>query len=83
MAAPKIGEDWVEKLLRLKANWDGYHAEPINLSAIETVKGFSVVPKSDGGVQLETHRDGFDIEIDISSDGRITSALVAKAEPAK
>lgn len=63
------------KMLRdLKPGWDSYDAEAIDERCID--KAFElwrqlsgewqVVPCNDGGVQLEQHCDGFDIEITIS-----------------
>ncbi len=55
----------------LEANWDSYGADPINERCIQkaydiwrTLPGrWDVVPTNNSGVQLEQHRDGFDIEI--------------------
>lgn len=66
------------KMLRdLKPGWDSYSAKPIDPRCIE--KAFQlwreipgpwiVVPCADGGVQIEQHRDGLDIEITISPAG--------------
>ena len=63
-------------LRNLKANWDSYGAVPIDERAIQKAyeiwrllpgRAFQVVPTSDGGVQLEEHRDGFDIEITVNA----------------
>lgn len=61
-------------LRELKAGWDGYSAKPIDPRCIDRaavlwgqVSGdWQVVPCADGGVQLEQHRDGLDIEITVS-----------------
>lgn len=63
-----------EMLRKLAPNWDSYGAPAIDERCIE--KAFAiwrqlsgdwqVVPCTDGGVQLEQHRDGFDIEITVS-----------------
>lgn len=56
-------------LAALKPGWDSYGACAIAPDAIRAARVMlsapSVVPCSDGGVQLEWHRDGFDIEIRI------------------
>lgn len=57
----------------LEPNWDSYGAAKIDPRAIEraiimldSLTGdYRAVPMSDGGVQLELHSDGFDIEIQI------------------
>lgn len=57
----------------LEPNWDSYGAARIEPRAIEraiilldSLAGdWTPVPMSDGGVQLERHDEGFDIEITI------------------
>lgn len=61
-------------LRSLKAGWDSYDAKPIDPRCIEKAFQFwrefpgdwTVVPCADGGVQLEQHRDGLNIEIRVS-----------------
>jgi len=76
MAAPIIGSNWKRTLLELQEGWDLVNAKRISAKAIAAVDETSVVPCSDGGLQLEIHRDGFDIEIEISEEGKITGARV-------
>jgi hypothetical protein len=73
--APTLGENWPARLPK-EADWDREGAPPTSAEAIKTLQEFSVVPCSSGGLQLEVHRDGFDIEIVIRADGRIESAWV-------
>lgn len=62
-------------LRSLKPNWNSYGAPAIDERCIQKayeiwrqLSGeWQVVPCSDGGVQLEQHRDGFDIEITVSA----------------
>ena len=62
------------ELFILKQNWDSYGAPEIDHRCIakaeqiyERLTGaWSIVPCVDGGVQLEQHTDGFDIEITVS-----------------
>jgi hypothetical protein len=63
------------KMLRqLAPNWDSYGAKAIDPRCIDRAAvlwgqlcgDWQVVPCSDGGVQLEQHRDGLDIEITVS-----------------
>lgn len=59
----------------LEANWDSYGAKRIDKRAIERAKeiagtlsgNWQAVPVSDGSVQLESHEDGFDIEIRVAA----------------
>ncbi len=76
MSAPVLGEYWQGRLRELDQGWDSYGGKPITAEAILTVESFAVVPSSSGGIQLEMHRDGIDIEIQIESDGKISSVLV-------
>jgi hypothetical protein len=59
----------------LRRDWDSYGAPPIHLGAIARAKQllevlpdwhWQVVPARDGGVQLESHERGYDVEIYIS-----------------
>jgi hypothetical protein len=58
----------------LKKGWDSYGAPPIEPRCIRKAYelwrclpgDWSVVPYPDGGVQLEQHCDGFDIEVVVS-----------------
>ncbi len=80
--APTLGSNrvlrtpWAKELLSLKHGWDSYGGHPISTNAIATIGEFRVVPCSDGGVQLEIHRDGWDIEITICQDGHIESGSI-------
>ena len=63
-----------KRLRELKPGWDSYDAKPIDPRCIEKAFEFwretrgpwTVVPCADGGVQLERHSDGLDIEIRVS-----------------
>lgn len=66
--------DRIHELRNLESNWDSYGAMPIPNDTINeaieiakhlpTDRHWSVVP-THGGIQLESHDLGFDIEIDI------------------
>ncbi len=65
----------LRNLLRLPASWDTYTARPPEKAAAERALDFlfrhhrftgatpSIVPLTDGGLQLEWHRDGIDVEV--------------------
>lgn len=64
----------------LAADWDSYGASVIDRRVIEVARTFlaavvdgsaQVVPTRDGGVQVEVHRDGFDIEVEFDHDAEI------------
>lgn len=79
MSAPTLGTNWQEQLGELRRGWDSDRGSPITVNAIATVQSFATVPCSSGGIQLEVHRNGFDVEIDIEPDGRISSVFVGRA----
>ena len=70
-------------LLWLNANWDSYGASPVDRFTVELALDLlfaimqktsplpSVVPTSCGGVQLEWHTGGIDLEIEIEPAGSI------------
>lgn len=70
----------IESLADLELGWDSYEAEPIQRDCIEATKEMahalgkgicehlSVVPCVDGGVQLESHLHGLNLEISITRD---------------
>jgi hypothetical protein len=74
-------------LLSLPANWDSYGAREIDLScvkfAFEKLLPLamrpktplpSVVPTTRGGVQLEWHTRGIDLEVEVIAPGRLYAA---------
>jgi hypothetical protein len=77
VSAPALGSNWQEQLRALPRGWDSYHAAPIQAEAIRTVEAIQVVPVNDGGLQVEIHRAGYDIEIMIAPKGFIAGVLVA------
>jgi len=70
-------------IAQLPPNWDSYAAPQISIDAIRSAMNVmkfhttwntpspEVVPMSSGGVQLEWHENGIDLEITCSSDGSI------------
>jgi len=63
----------LHELATLESNWDGYGAKRITDAALAQADSLEVVPQSDGGVQLELHRAGDDLEISIGPGGKIVS----------
>lgn len=70
----------IAELFELGENWDGYQGRPIAVEHALNAVGFllrvmspdtpapAIVPLSDGGVQLEWHQGGLDIEATFTSD---------------
>jgi len=79
-------------LLNLPLEWDGYKASRISQRAVETtilllldcapedMAAPHMVPVNNGGVQLEWHEQGIDLEIEVSPSGMIEAELVVEAE---
>ncbi len=71
------------EILALRSNWDSYGANPVDPHTAAAVVGLcletmrsdspapSIVPTSRGGVQLEWHTRGVDLEVEIASPGSI------------
>jgi hypothetical protein len=65
----------LRQMRHMEPNWDSYGAKPIDPRAVDrailmldSLPGdWHPVPMSDGGVQLELHEGGFDIEVTIST----------------
>ena len=61
----------LREMRHLEPGWDSYGAAPIDPRAVDRAilmldslaGGWVPVPSCDGGVQLELHEGGFDIEI--------------------
>lgn len=68
----------LKELLRLPDGWDGYGAPPIRpeIAALATVllTPPSIVPMSDGGIQLEWHIYSIDFEMSIYADGTVETS---------
>jgi len=74
----------LDDLLRLSPDWNSYGAPAINPACVAKARQIAqslptgvpeplAVPMSDGGVQLEWHRGGVDLEIVVSPpDGRVS-----------
>jgi hypothetical protein len=77
----------LEEIANLDENWDSYHALPPAEAAISTTRALvqmlsawhtvnpqfapQFCPTVDGGVQIEWHEQGYNLEITIEPDGRI------------
>jgi hypothetical protein len=67
--------DQLARVSRFEAGWDSYHARPLDHGRAEVAISFlgrflerhseppAVVPLSDGGLQLEWHSGGVDVEV--------------------
>lgn len=72
----------ISALEGLKPGWNGHRAPAVSARALFNAKRIAqylpsldtiaVVPTNRGGVQLEWHGDGLDVEIEVHSDGSAT-----------
>lgn len=84
MAAPTISDDWRSILSALPPKWDSYAAKPISRAALDAVGRIAIVPCADGGVQIELHQGGYDVEICFDAAGHIEDVFVDDpTQPAK
>lgn len=77
--------DRLQHLSRLGRNWDSYGGRALTDEAVFTALSVigrllsdesvppAIVPTSDGGVQLEWHRDGDELEIRVTPNGEISA----------
>lgn len=81
----------LDELRTLQPGWDGHGAPPIDERAIVTAHRFGahfdrdymgITPTSLGGIQLEWHRDGYDIELEIASSGHLITLLIESFDDA-
>lgn len=63
-------------LSTLPDDWDGYGAATISDAALAVVRALHVVPTVNGGVQIEWHANGWDVEVEVSKDGIPTGVLM-------
>lgn len=71
--------DPLTALLDLAPGWDTYDARPVDPLCVDRAKAFLAgawaVPVPDGGVQLEWHVNGWDLEVEFHPDG--TASILA------
>lgn len=77
----------IDDLSKLKEDWDSYRARPIQASAVQAAKRLladsaslntprpKVGPTCLGGVQIEWHRKGYDVEIDVGPEGAVSAFI--------
>lgn len=74
----------LDRLADLKANWDSYGAPALSSAALKVARTMldapQVVPTPGGGIQLEWHQDGLDIEIVIPAGVANDTSFVPETE---
>lgn len=73
----------LDDLVKLEVGWDGYRGQPVSFScacfAVSLLDRVcsartaapSIVPGSDGTLQLEWHQNGYDVEVDILAPNKV------------
>lgn len=70
----------LRSFLELEEGWDSYGGKPTTRQAVDTAEALSFVPTSRGGVQVELHAGGADVEIEISSTGKVVGVVWEAAD---
>jgi len=72
--------DNLDSLRKLPHGWNSYNAAPITEAAITSAERLidmlrtslpAIVPRSCGGIQIEWHEQGMNVEIEIDADGTV------------
>lgn len=72
--------DRLDSLVGLQDGWDGYRGKAPTNEALATAANLCVIPLPNGGVQIEMHAGGADIEIEICAHGKVRGVYWEWAE---
>jgi len=64
------------ELRALPPGWNGHGSAAIEEAALRTASALTFVPRPGGGIVVELHAGGVDVEIDIEADGKIEDVFV-------
>jgi hypothetical protein len=78
-----IDRTTLEYLKALPENWDSYNGRRVTDAALIALRCLTVVPRSNGGVQVEMHIRGGSVEIDIAPDGKLEAVMWDANRPAE
>ena len=71
----KATEARLRELEALETGWDGHDGKPITEAALKAVGMFLehpfIGPLSYGGLQIEWHQDGWEVEVEFDDQGEI------------
>ena len=80
-------ENRFHEITTLPHGWDGYSGEPVSKQCAHFAKSMleqlwvdgvpppSIVPGSDGSLQVEWHRNGYDVELDVLGEDNVVATL--------
>lgn len=71
-AHPRLNE-----LARLGPDWDSYGAPPPTEAALAAADRLMFVPTGEGGMQIELHKGGIDIDVTVSDVGKINYVYIS------
>ncbi len=81
MVIVKSYDQVLDELSRLEPGWDGYGpSQPPSPQAIAAARCIWACPHRDGGLQIELHAGGMDVEIEIDPAGKVLSVYSAPAK---
>lgn len=80
---PDVARRLLFLLLNLKENWDSYGAREVTKQSVETALTLAsvlsddtpppaIVPTPAGGIQMEWHASGIDLEVEVADDGNFS-----------
>lgn len=81
-------EDRLNELTSLQVGWDGYAGKPVSFQCAffvanmlqrlcqKNVPAPSIVPGSDGSLQVEWHMNSFDVELDVLSPQHVVATRI-------
>ena len=67
-----------EKIAQLRSFREGERR--VTEKAIDIARFLAVVPTGTGGIQIEWHAHGWDVEIEVNRDGEFDSVFATRAE---
>lgn len=68
----------LNELAALQQGWDSYGAPPITEAALRAADTVTFVPTNDGGVQVEIHTNGQEVEVVFDKAGAIEDVWLSK-----
>jgi hypothetical protein len=71
--------DQLDNLGKIKDGWDGRGSAAPTREALATAKNIGVCPLGHGGVQLELHAGGADVEIEIDANGKVIAVMWSRS----
>ena len=78
MSEPAVKSEVLTVLASLADGWDGYGGAPITEAAMRVARAIHVVPTCNGGIQVEWHVNGWDLEVEVSKDGIPVSVVMER-----